>query len=485
MPATHETQHDGEDVTKASTARNRSHGELDDRGSTSLNGAANRPQRPRSTPSSPSGETAGFNTPNITTITEDDVTPREPSEANSIEQCDQQGGEEAVSISREESRSPPLDQQPAEGCRSEHHALPRGQQLKDLRSSEPAPTTTRSALADSRCETNAQPSGSGAPSPKQTRASQATREQRNKRSNILHAQVVPAGVSKRPKQKKAQHGNKNIVTTSEPDPSVYLEIFLYKQRERTQNAVRKAYEERDIALQQQQELMATNAALGQELDSAYEEKQGLQLAHQAREVEMRKLKEISSKHKKFIDGLSNDLNSVKAKFGEKQEKAVEANRSLQDEREGLLRTLNECAERASQQRNVALEACSETQIQLQAAILRADYLDQQLSEKVGLLAEERDRRAQLERRMLSASDSSDADRALIKKGQDALLDKLFLIDATLESNSADSQTSQLLSQVLEAVQTISTQTKTSADDATVTKGLVEALGDRSVCCVSE
>lgn len=488
MSAAHETQHHGIDLSEAAVAHDRHRGELEDHRSTSPSGAANKSQQPRLAPSSPSDKIAGFGTANLTTITEDEARVHEPSQADHLKLCHEEDARSSASNPGEERGSPSPDLQPAQDYHPEQTASRHGRQLSGFETTEPQLIRSHSTLEEPRYETATQTSVNPSPSPRQTRAIQATREQRGMRSDILHTQFSPAGITKQPKKKKAQTAANNVVTTSEPDPSVWLEIFLFKQREKNQIAANRAKRELGSAMQQLKQLTGMNADLGRQLDSARLEKEDLLSAHQACDVELRKLKEISSKHKRFLDGLGKDLVRVKDQLGDnfdKHSKAVERNRSLQDERKELLKTLNECAESASQQRNAALEVCSEMQVQLQAAVLRADYLDQQLNEKVGLLAEERDRRAQLERRMLSTSDSCDADRAVIKKGHDALLDKLFLIHATLEGNAADGQTSQLLSQILEAVQTISAQSKTSADDATLTKGLVEALGDRFVCHLPE
>ena len=272
-------------------------------------------------------------------------------------------------------------------------------------------------------------------------------------------------------------------TGNQPEANLdeYMQVLIFKIREECHRSADKVTAERDALRQKLHQLLEAKQILDGDFSKALQDNDYLSSICEKQKTKLSNYEARVKKFKTFVDGLGHDVDSLKREansYRRKSEELVLESQACKADREALLQQMNSCTERSSQLKNEALKACSDTQGELQAAVLRANYLDQQLNEKVGLLAEERDRRAQLERHLLSAGDPSDSIRRAMKKDNDALVDKLHLLHATLESTSTDSKIFDTLSQVREAIQAASSQAKTNATDVALTKQLVEALGDR-------
>ena len=265
------------------------------------------------------------------------------------------------------------------------------------------------------------------------------------------------------------------------DISDYMQIIAYKIRQNEEIASAKFATEHERLEAKLQQTLEAKQALEEELNEALQLKDGLAASLDKQRVTVKTYESRLSRFKIFIDGLGNDVDALKKDANAARRKGEQLTQEGEDhkaERDALSNQLNVCAERSAQLKDEALKACQETQSELQAAILHRNYLDQQLSEKVGLLAEERDRRSHLERQLTSTANSDQTPFRRLKSDSDTMFDKLYEIHAALEESQSTAQTSDLLEKTLAAVQAVNSQTIATADDIISVKALLETLSER-------
>ncbi|KAF2091495.1 hypothetical protein K490DRAFT_52700 [Saccharata proteae CBS 121410] len=105
---------------------------------------------------------------------------------------------------------------------------------------------------------------------------------------------------------------------------------------------------------------------------------------------------------KFTNGIGNDLASLRndnRTLGKSCSDLIDENRQRKAERDHLVDQLSIRTEKASALRKLMTKALREAEASYERANQHKEYLEQQLSEKVGLLAEERNRRAELEKQL--------------------------------------------------------------------------------------
>ncbi|TKA79018.1 hypothetical protein B0A55_03164 [Friedmanniomyces simplex] len=182
----------------------------------------------------------------------------------------------------------------------------------------------------------------------------------------------------------------------------------------------------------------------------------------------------------FVDGLGNDVNALKREAGVTRRKGDELIQEGEDrkaEQAALFEQISSCAEKSAQLKDQALKACQEAHFDVQAVHLRNEYLEKQLSERIGLLAEERDRRAHLERQLVTVASSDEVVRRTLKSNNDAVLDKLYEIHATLEDAGNDKIPAEMVEKTLAAIQALTSQQSSNADDLVSVKDMIESISD--------
>ncbi|KAK1070425.1 hypothetical protein LTR74_004103 [Friedmanniomyces endolithicus] len=182
------------------------------------------------------------------------------------------------------------------------------------------------------------------------------------------------------------------------------------------------------------------------------------------------------KFKTFVDGLGNDVSTLKKEAGVTRRKGEQLTREGEEckaEQAALFEQLSSCASESARLKNDALKAGQQAQYDLQAAILRNEYLEQQLGERIGLLAEERDRRAHLERQLVTVATSDEAVHLALKTNNDGVLIKLSGIHATLDALGSDKEPAKLAVKTLAAIQALNAQHSSNADDLSSIRDMVD------------
>lgn len=241
-----------------------------------------------------------------------------------------------------------------------------------------------------------------------------------------------------------------------------------------------------IQHEKEEQLQAAHQArqqLQEELDAVLEEKEHLAATLDKHTAKLKKYDSQFPRLKKFVDGLGTDLDKLRHDSNavrRRSEELLDGHNDSRQEHSALIEDVRQASEHALQVRNKALENCRELQSDLDAATLRTDYLSQQLSEKAGMLVEERDSRARLERLLSSATQSDEAIMKSLKSNADAILDKLYEVHATLEKGQADDTVTELLQQTFAVVQGATSDTTEAVDQIASVKGLVETISERYV-----
>ena len=265
------------------------------------------------------------------------------------------------------------------------------------------------------------------------------------------------------------------------DVNDYMQILAYKVQQKQQSSSRKLAAEREAMEVEMQPILQAKQALEEELALVRQQNVTLDttLAQQKSMVAAYDLK--INRFKTFVDGLGHDVDALKKDAGvtrRKGEQLAQEGEDRKAEQVALFEQLSTCAEKSAQLKDQALKACQDAQSQLQTAHLRNNYLEEQLSERVGLLAEERDRRSQLERQMANKASRDETVVRALKRNNDAVLDKLFEIHAVVEDTESERKTTDLMETALAAVQALTSQHSANADDLVSVKGMVESLSER-------
>ncbi|KAI6839587.1 hypothetical protein KC340_g12256 [Hortaea werneckii] len=267
---------------------------------------------------------------------------------------------------------------------------------------------------------------------------------------------------------------------SNSDIEDYLQVFGYKMHVKKQEAARKHAAERDALLAELQHEIEAKRALQEELRSARADRTFLTTSIEEQKTRIKTLEHKVSRFKTFVDGLGNDMDALKKESGttrRRSERLIQEGEERKAEQHVLLEQLSDCAEKSAQLQSSALKACQETQSELKRAQQQNDYLEQQLNEKVGLLAEERDRRVQQEARSVSDAGSNKAVLSALETNHDALLDQLYQIRTLVEDGEDDRKSTDLVEKVLAAVQALTSQQSANADDLLSLTGDMQSLSN--------
>ncbi|RMY30397.1 hypothetical protein D0866_08024 [Hortaea werneckii] len=267
---------------------------------------------------------------------------------------------------------------------------------------------------------------------------------------------------------------------SNSDIEDYLQVFGYKMHVKKQEAARKHAAERDALLAELQHEIEAKRALQEELRSARADRTFLTTSIEEQKTQIKTLEHKVSRFKTFVDGLGNDMDALRKESGttrRRSERLIQEGEERKAEQHVLLEQLSDCAEKSAQLQSSALKVCQETQSELKMAQQQNNYLEQQLNEKVGLLAEERDRRVQQEARSVSDAGSNQAVLSALKTNHDALLDQLYLIRTLFEDGEDDRKSTDLVEKVLAAVQALTSQQSANADDLLSLTGDMQSLSN--------
>ena len=322
-------------------------------------------------------------------------------------------------------------------------------------------------------------------------ASRRQRSDTDDHNNISHMndrvsdQLVPARVSKR-KQKRSRRvtapapSEHEHVSELSSDVIDYVQILAFKIRQHEQSASAKFSAEREALHVELQQAADAKQTLQDELDHVQQQKDILTTTIDQHKAKITAYESKVTRFKTFVDGLGKDIDSLKKEANttrRQNEQLTQEDESRKAERKALQDQFNICAERSAQLNDKTLKACQETQAALQVAVIRSDYLEQQLSEKVGLLAEERDRRSQLERQLASGAGSDESVRETLQTNNDAVLEKLEEIHEELKERHNDHETSDMLQATFAGVEALNSETMTTMEGVASIKELINGLNE--------
>ncbi|KAI6888706.1 hypothetical protein KC360_g2603 [Hortaea werneckii] len=267
---------------------------------------------------------------------------------------------------------------------------------------------------------------------------------------------------------------------SASDIEDYLQVFGYKMHVKKQEAARKHAAEKGALLAELRHEVEAKSALQEELRTARADRTFLITSVEQQKTRVRTLEHKASRFRTFVDGLGNDMDALKKESGatrRRSERLIQEGEERKAEQHVLLEQLSDCAEKSAQLQSSALKACQETHSELKMAQQQNNYLEQQLHEKVGLLAEERDRRAQQEARSVSDAGSNQAVLSALKVNQESLLEQLYLLRTLIEDDENDKRSTDLVEKVLAAVQALTSQHSANADDLLSMSGNMQTLSN--------
>ena len=295
--------------------------------------------------------------------------------------------------------------------------------------------------------------------------------------------VSPVRVAKRKSKTKRRVAAPPAAEQSSSDINDWFRILQFKVQEKEQILQSQFAIERERLQEDLRQSLDDKRLLEDDLHQAIRHKEDMCETADRQGTKATKYESKFKQFKKFVEGLGSDVTSLRNQANNTQREAEELTQESADgkaEREALYNQMNTCAERSSQLTERTMKLCQETQAELQAAVLRSSYLDQQLSEKVGMLAEERDRRSQLEKQLASVTSSDNRLQHTLQSNNKAILDKLQEMHAVMHENHGARSLSDMLAKTYTAVQSLNSQTSATVDGIASVRDLVEALDERSV-----
>ena len=287
----------------------------------------------------------------------------------------------------------------------------------------------------------------------------------------------------KPKTKHSQKAvaQTQVATPPADDPLVdindYMQVAWFKINQLRQRFETEAVHERETFELQLQQVCEVRDTLQDQLDLTLrvKESQAVTINEQAKKIADYGLN--VKRFKVFIDGLGNDINSLKrdaATHSRKREELRQQVTDLEEQRESLRDQLSTWETRTANLKTEMAETCSKAQTESENAAALGKYLEQQLSEKVGMLAEERDRRSQLEKQLALRLSSEGEVKELLADSRNAILDKVTEL-CTNDRETQGSSVSGALKKILEGMQALDSRAGYTVEELTTTKDLIEQL----------
>lgn len=232
----------------------------------------------------------------------------------------------------------------------------------------------------------------------------------------------------------------------------------------------------------QQELIAKQV-LEDRLNTLQREKDELTVAVEKQKIKTVSCQTMANKLKTFIGGLANDMGALRRDASTNRQdckdigEATKENKAVLDD---LLHQLSRNAERSSQLKNEAIEACRVARSDMLTARTRTFHLEEQLREKTQLLAEEKSLREQILTQADSTANFGDTMVRLLKSSERSVLEKVSELAAAVTGVGSGKTISEQLENVLAAVQGLNSKQTATVNDILSVKGVVERLSERSV-----
>ena len=265
------------------------------------------------------------------------------------------------------------------------------------------------------------------------------------------------------------------------DVNDYVQILAYKIRQHEQHASASVAAERENHAVELQHIGDAKQVLQDELDDVVREKDNLSAAIDDQKRTIGTYGEKVNKFKRYITGLGKDFDALREEANTtraKCEKLTDEARNYKEERKALFDQLNTCTQASAQLKEQTLETCQQSQSQLNELAHHNKYLELRLHEKVGMLTEERDRRAQLEQQLAKNGASSEDMLRAITSSNSAILEKLYEVQESFQQGKENEEATDMLQKAFAAVQALSSETTVTMEDVSTVKGLVETANEK-------
>ncbi|KAK3705738.1 hypothetical protein LTR37_013181 [Vermiconidia calcicola] len=262
----------------------------------------------------------------------------------------------------------------------------------------------------------------------------------------------------------------------------YMQILAFKVRQKEQSCLARIESERKTMQAELQSTLETKHMLEEQLDNVLQQKETLAAEVEKRQTKVASYESKINRFKTFVDGLGKDVDYLKREATASRRKAEQLaldDENRKAEHNALLEQLRTGSEQSTQLRDRALRACNDAQKELQPAIQRGDYLEQQLSEKVGLLSAERDRCSKLERQITSAAESEKNLLKMLTANHETILEKLFEIQTvSREAREDDLAAADKLEALSANVQSLNSNATATVEGILSIRELVDSMSER-------
>ena len=279
-----------------------------------------------------------------------------------------------------------------------------------------------------------------------------------------------------------------VTTDGLSEISDYMEIVLHKAKERDLQysiLLERLQDELQLAIDDREAMQTEVISIRQEK----EDQSGL-LKDQKGKMVMYETK--LKRFKIFMDGLGNDMSALQKgtiDSDRKRKALVKEGEVLRVEREALSQEINKHYEEALKTRSDAGALCTGLSKELNEQITRGNYLEQELKEKVGMLAEERDSRARLENQLKETkalhelrigTEKATEQRMeeMLRDSSKALCDKLTDLCEAIEGDPNQASVASLTAEMSTAIGSLSAQAGTTVNDLSTVKDLISKLNER-------
>ena len=182
---------------------------------------------------------------------------------------------------------------------------------------------------------------------------------------------------------------------------------------------------------------------------------------------------------KYVNGLGNDLQKVRAEskafYNECCNTLSEQRDEYEQDRATMRTEFSAAILQSKRVRDHAKEAFSETYTQAKELHRSKDYLEQQLSEKVGLLVEERSLRSNLEKHLQASSVDQGAIKKRLDENNQILVEKLSEIQSIMKRSQDNSKSQTAMDECIEVVRSFQSRESITPKDIEKAEAMLQHL----------
>lgn len=198
---------------------------------------------------------------------------------------------------------------------------------------------------------------------------------------------------------------------------------------------------------------------------------------------VKSLRDRGKQYAKFLNGFSSDIGLLR-QGNESNAEAMRAHAQEHAEFETNYRAIRhgvlQAVEKFSDFKGRNLNLSRDLMLRVQELTQHCEYLEQQLSEKVGLLTEERDLRGTLEKQLHQPQAEHNRLQGVFKECADKILEKLDALHRFVDDKQKHKEFVALVKKCSEETASLSRQGQASVESVTGVRGLVEALSSSYV-----